>query len=82
MGPEGGGTSRLSNIAGESAEGLLVTRAEELRSGPGEQTDCGCHQKPETRSSSAFRVDHLRRAAIVTGGSRTSLTIRRKSPNT
>lgn len=33
MGPEGVANVSLSNIAGESAEGLLVTQAEELRSG-------------------------------------------------
>ncbi len=40
MGPEGVANVSLFNIAGESAEGFTGHQTEELRSGPGEQTDC------------------------------------------
>ncbi len=67
MGPEGVANVSLSNIAGESAEGLLVTKPKELRPGAGEQTDRGCDQGEETGSERRLRVDHLRGAAVAAG---------------
>ena len=40
MGPEGVANVSLSNIAGESAEGLLVTKPKNYDQVPAKQTDC------------------------------------------
>lgn len=66
MGPEGVANVSLSNIAGESAEGLLVTKPKNY-DGAGEQTDRGCDQGEETGSERRLRVDHLRGAAVAAG---------------
>ncbi len=67
MGPEGVANVSLSNIAGESAEGLLVTKPKNYDQVPGEQTDRGCDQGEETGSERRLRVDHLRGAAVAAG---------------
>ncbi len=66
MGPEGVANVSLSNIAGESAEDLLVTKPGEL-TGAGEQTDRGCDQGEETGSSGAFVWTTIRGAAVAAG---------------
>ncbi len=69
MGPEGVANVSLSNIVGESAEGLLVTKPKNYDQVLDEQTDRGCDQGEETGSERRFRVDHLRGAAVAAGRS-------------
>ncbi len=69
MGPEGVANVSLSNIAGESAEGLLVTKTEKnYDQVPANKTDCGCYQSEETGSERRLRVDHLCGTAVAAGG--------------
>ena len=67
MGPEGVANVSLSNIAGESAEGLLVTKPKNYdqvrRTNP-----LLTRSKRKTGPKRRIRLDHLRRAAIFAGG--------------
>lgn len=67
MGPEGVANVSLSNIAGESAEGLLVTK-------PKNYDQCRrtnrlwMRSRRKTGSERRLRLDHLRGAAVAAGG--------------
>ena len=83
MGPEGVANVSLSNIAGESAEGLLVTKPKNYDQVPANKPIVDAIKAKKTGSK--WRVLsglHLRRAAIFAGGPESVLTIRLKSPNT
>ncbi len=57
----------LSNIAGESAEGLLVTKPKNYDQVPANKPIVDAIKAKKQDPSGAF-VDHLRRAAIFAGG--------------
>lgn len=69
MGPEGVANVSLSNIAGESAEGLLVTKPKNYDQVPANKPIVDAIKAKKQDPSGAFRLDHLRRAAIFAGGS-------------
>lgn len=68
MGPEGVANVSLSNIAGASAEGMLVTKPKTTTRFRLNKSDCGCNQSEETGSKRRVRVDHLCRAAVAASG--------------
>ena len=65
MGPEGVANVSLSNIAGESAEGLLVTKPKNYDQVPANKPIVDAIKKHKKQDPSSIRMDHLRRAAIA-----------------
>ncbi len=68
MGPEGVANVSLSNIAGESAEGLLVTKPKNYDQVPANKPIVDAIKAKKTGPKRRVRLDHLRRAAIFAGG--------------
>ncbi len=67
MGPEGVANVSLSNIAGESAEGLLVTKPKNYDQVPANKPIVDAIKAKKQDPSGAFGVDHLRGAAVAAG---------------
>ena len=69
MGPEGVANVSLSNIAGESAEGLLVTKPKNYDRVPANKPIVDAIKAKKQDPSGALRLDHLRSTAVSAGGS-------------
>lgn len=63
MGPEGVGNASLSNIAGDAAEGMLVTMPKRYDQDPANQGIVDA-LKADKKDPSALCLDHLRGGAI------------------
>ena len=68
MGPEGVANVSLSNIAGESAEGLLVTKPKNYDQVPANKPIVDAIKAKKQGPKRRVRLDHLRRAAIFASG--------------
>lgn len=64
MGPEGVGNASLSNIAGDAAEGMLVTMPKRYDQDPANQGIVDALKADKERSVRALCLDHLRGGAI------------------
>ncbi len=64
MGPEGVGNASLSNIAGDAAEGMLVTMPKRYDQDPANQGIVDALKADKKDPSRALCLDHLRGGAI------------------
>lgn len=64
MGPEGVGNASLSNIAGDAAEGMLVTMPKRYDRDPTNRGIVDALKADKKRSVRALCLDHLRGGAI------------------